>query len=145
MSNITPSLAFFLNLAKVKTVLVRRFDNRLSFHGLGFSDFMILFHLSQAGEGKLRRTDLAEKVGLTPSGITRMLLPMEKIGLVKREVSKDDARVSFVALAPGGKRRFTEALDSVEILTEDLLPTEKAKKLGEFSDLLIELGKITVY
>lgn len=145
MIQISPSLKFFIDLAKAKTVISRRFDNRLSFNGLGFSDFMILWHLSQAPGEKLRRVDLAEKVGITASGITRMLLPMEKIGLVQREVSEQDARVSYVLLAPGGKRLLTESLESVEVLSQDILSTAKAKKIEELSKILTELGKVTVY
>lgn len=144
--NISPQLEFFLNLAKAKTVISRRFDNRLSFFGLGFSDFMILYHLSTAPDEKMRRIDLAERIGLTQSCVTRLLLPMEKIGLVKREVSEHDGRVSFVALAPGGKRLFTESLENVEVLSKDLLPEgKKAKDANNAVDLLTELGKTTVY
>lgn len=145
MKSISPSLKFFIDLAKAKTVVSRRFDNRLSFNGLGFSDFMILWHLSQAPGEKLRRVDLAEKVGITASGITRMLLPMEKIGLVQREMSEQDARVSYVLLAPGGKRLLAESLESVEVLAQDILSATKAKKIEELSKILTELGKITVY
>ncbi len=153
MSSISPALDFFLNLAKAKTVVARRFDNRLSFHGLGFSDLMILYQLSRDPHDKMRRIDLAESVGLTASGVTRLLLPMEKIGLVKRETSEQDARVSYVALAPGGKRLLAEALDSAEVLARDLLPpryfidglSPKAKMVGELTELLTELGKTVVY
>ncbi len=145
MSQISTKVEFFIALAKAKTVIARRFDNRLSFHGLGFSDFMILYHLSVAEGGKLRRTDLAEKIGLTASGITRMLLPMEKIGLVKRESNKDDARVSFVSIASGGKELLKDAMERVELLAEDLLPQENTKKLNECIELFTELGKTVVY
>jgi DNA-binding MarR family transcriptional regulator len=147
MNRVSSQLKFFIDLSKAKTVAARRFDNRLSFHGLGLSDFLILFHLSTAPEEKLRRVDLAEKVGLTASGVTRLLLPMEKIGLVRREAYEQDARVSFVTLAPGGNRRFTECLEDVEVLARDILKdaNPKGKRLDEFSDLLVELGKIAVY
>ena len=59
------ALQFFVNLSKIQSVVARRFDGRLN--GIGFTDFMILLHLSQASEEKLRRIDLAEKVGLTAS------------------------------------------------------------------------------
>ena len=145
MSTISSTLLFFIQLAKAKTQVSRRFDNRLGFFGLGFSDFQILYHLSQAPEEKLRRVDLAEKVGLTASGITRLLLPMEKIGLIKRESSEHDARISYVALAPGGKRLWNDSLEAAEILAEDLLPETKMKKREELTELLIELGKTIVY
>ncbi len=143
MADISVSLRFFLNLAKAKTVMTRRFDNGLG--GLGLSDFMILYHLGQSPEEKMRRVDLADHIGLTASGITRLLAPMEKIGLVKREQSEQDARVSYVLLAPGGKRLLTEALERAEILAQDILPPARAKKAEELSAILIELGKITVY
>lgn len=145
MEQISSSLKFFIDLAKAKTVISRRFDNRLSFNGLGFSDFMILYHLGQAPGEKLRRVDLAEKIGITASGITRILLPMEKIGLVQREASEQDARVSYVLLAPGGKRLLTESIESAEVLAQDILSTTKTKKIEELTKILTELGKITVY
>lgn len=145
MKQIDPSLEFFIHLAKAKTVVSRRFDQRLGFHGLGFSDFMILWHLSQAQEEKLRRTDLAEKIGLTASGVTRMLVPMEKVGFVKRESSKHDARISYVTLAPGGKRLIMESLESAEVLAQDLLPSGTTKKVQDLSAILIELGKTVIY
>lgn len=138
MSKINPSLNFFMNLAKTQTIMSRRFDGRLG--GLGFNEFVILFHLSQAYDGKMRRIDLAEKIGLTASGVTRLLLPMEKIGLVRREINEHDARVSYVMLAPGGKRKLEEALERAEIFLEDTISSDKEKKLEEFSKLLIELG-----
>lgn len=144
-SDISPSLQFFLELAKAKTVMSRRFDNRLSFNGLGLNEFIILWHISQSPGEKLRRVDLAEKIGITASGITRMLLPMEKIGLVNREASEQDARVSYVSLAPGGKRLLRESLETAEVLATDLLQATKAKKIEELTKILTELGKITVY
>jgi len=144
MATLSPRSEFFMDLAKAKTVTTRRLDGRLSQRGIGFSDFMILYHLSQAPEGKLRRIDLAERIGFTASGVTRMLIPMEKIGLVKREVNESDARVSFVALAPGGKRLFAESLEDVDMVAEDLIPQSKMRVLRDFSDLLAELGKAVV-
>ncbi|MDZ7871614.1 MAG: MarR family transcriptional regulator [Rheinheimera sp.] len=46
-----------------------------------------------------RRSDLVELVGLSPSGITRLLLPLEKIGRVEKERNPRDARVSLVILS----------------------------------------------
>ena len=145
MNTASNKLAFFLALAKAKTVITRRFDNRLSFHGLGFSDFLILYYLSLAPGEKMRRIDLAEAIGLTPSGVTRLLLPMEKIGLIKREETTHDARVSYVALAKGGKRLLDESRESVEVLAKDLLSDDDMQIVGKFSQLLIRLGKTIVY
>jgi len=139
MTNKQTNLEFFLNLAKFQTRLSRRLDSRLG--GLGFNEFIILYQLSQAEAEKMRRIDLADMVGLTASGITRLLLPMEKIGLIKKEANLQDARSSFVVLASGGKKKLSEALERLEVFGEDVIPSSKEKALVEFSQLLNELGK----
>jgi DNA-binding MarR family transcriptional regulator len=140
MSSISPSLKVFLNLAIIQTVTARKFDNRLSNHGISLNDFMILYHLGEAPDEKLRRIDLAEKIGLTASGVTRMLVPLEKTGLVRREVNSRDARVSYVKLAPGGKRILAEGIATAEQVTEQISASLKTKKLDELSRMLLELG-----
>ncbi len=42
-------------------------------HGLTISDYEVLLHLARAEGGRLRRVDLAERVLLSASGITRLL------------------------------------------------------------------------
>jgi DNA-binding MarR family transcriptional regulator len=139
MKPISPNLNFLLSLARVQAVLARRFDSRLG-GGLGLSDFVILYHLSLAEDEKLRRVDLAEKVGLTASGVTRLLAPMEKIGLITREADARDARVSFVLLASGGKRLLSERLERAELLAEEAIPSAMTPRLEELSALMIALG-----
>lgn len=127
MSTISQSLKFFLNLNTVQLITAKRFDSKLSNHGISLNDFMILYHIGEAPDEKLRRTDLAEKIGLTASGITRMLSPLEKLGLVRREANSRDARVSYVKLAPAGKRILNEAIATAEVATEQILNLTKTK------------------
>lgn len=143
MKNISKQLDFFLKLSRVRDIVARSFDRSLGV-GIGFTDFVILYYLSQAPEEKMRRIDLAEKVALTPSGITRLLLPMEKIGLVKRESSSTDARVSFVKLAPGGRRLLQESLQKAELITEEFLPSTKTGKINDLTEIfgLFSMGQI---
>ncbi|MCE7064682.1 MarR family winged helix-turn-helix transcriptional regulator [Dyadobacter sp. CY326] len=140
MSTITPSLKLFLNLTTVQALITKRFDAKLSSHGVSLNEFLILFHLSAAPDEKMRRVDLAEKIGLTASGITRMLTPLEKLGMVKREANSRDARVSYVKLANAGKRMVTEATSTAEVLAEQILAPVKTKKLDELSKMLFEMG-----
>lgn len=138
MKFLSPEANFFLDLAKTQAVLARRFDSTLS--SLGLSWFTIMYHLSQARDEKMRRTDLSEKVGLTASGVTRILAPMVKIGLVRSEASDDDGRVSFISLAPGGKEKLAEAIEDLELFVEDHVPVGERRKLGEFSELLAKIA-----
>lgn len=133
MRAISPQLKFFLNMATVQSKMVRALDTGLN--GIGFNDFLILYHLSIAPEQKMRRVDLAERVSLTASGITRMLLPMEKIGLVSREDSERDGRVSYVKLAPSGKRLLTDMLEDAEAMAEEFLPTTSLEGRKDVAEL----------
>ena len=135
-----PELRFFIYLSKIQAILSRKFDARLG--GLSFSEFIILYHLSQAPEEKLRGTDLAEKIGLTASGVTRLLGPMAKIGLVRREVDQRDARVSYVVLAPGGKRKFDEALKDGELLSAEIISSSKIGPVKDFCQGLKNIAKV---
>lgn len=139
MTILTPRLKFFVDLAKLQAVITRRFDGLIG-GGLSFSDFIILYHLSQTQDEKLRRIDLADKIGLTASGVTRLLAPMEKVGLIKREQNTQDARVSYVMLAPGGKRLLAETLERAELLAEEAAPHIKEKQIKEVADLLSQIG-----
>ena len=140
MLKINSEVKFFINLAKIQAIMNRRFDSGLG--GLGFNEFIILYHLSQAEGEKMRRIDLAEKIGLTASGVTRLLLPMEKVGLVKKEVNKEDARSSLVMLSVGGKRKLEEGIERAELLLDDIIPSEKRNEIRKVEKVLADFDRI---
>ena len=142
MTAINETLNFILNLSKAQAVISRKFDAKLSAYGMGSNDFIILYTLNQAHGEKLRRIDLAAQIGLTASGVTRMLAPMEKIGLVSRETNERDARVSYVVLAPGGKRLLQEALSTAENAASDLFSKAKIKGIDKLTQSLINIAGI---
>ena len=69
----------------------------------------------------MRRIELAESVGLTASGVTRLLLPMEKIRLIEKERNPRDARVSLVKLSATGQQILSEAQLTFEHVAEEML------------------------
>ncbi len=140
MSTVHKNVSFFLELAKLQAILARRFDSGLG--GLGLTEFMILQALSDAPNTCMRRIDLAEQVGLTASGITRLLAPMEKIGLIKREAYAEDARVSHVMLAPGGKRKLEEGMERAEILAEDIFSAAAIDHPEKVTEVIRKLGRV---
>ncbi len=114
-------LKLLMSINRLNSLANRRFGVQ----GLSLSEFMILSALEATPEEKLRPVDLAEKMGLTASGITRMLLPMEKIGLIKRVADKTDARVSYAAIAPSGKRILSEAQERADLVGEEIVSSNK--------------------
>ncbi len=137
MEKASTQLNFFLTMAKAQASLYRAFDGHLGTHyGIGLTDFMILYHLGQSEGQKMRRIDLAEKVGLTASGITRLLPSMEKIGLVSKESNAQDARVSYVALDSGGRRVLNDAMETAEMMSAEYLKDQKVKSVEDMIELL---------
>ena len=57
----------------------------------------------------MRRVDLAERVVLTASGITRLLEGLEDSGYVCKETCASDARVSYAKLTDAGAAKLREA------------------------------------
>ena len=138
MITLSTETRFFLELTKTQSVLSRRLDARLG--GISLNWFIIMFHLSQAPDEQMRRIDLADKVGLTASGITRLLGPMEKIGLVKSKASEHDGRVSHISLASGGKTKLIEAVEDLELFAEEVIPEGQRKTLANTNTFLAEIA-----
>lgn len=79
-------------------------------HGISVNEFLLMLHLERASANRLSRVDLAKRMHVSASTITRMAAPMEKIGLVDREVDERDARLVFVVATETGRQRLSEAL-----------------------------------
>lgn len=122
----TKKTEWLFALSSLYTKAFKQIDRRLSMHGITFSEFFVMKQLATNPENTMRRVDLAECVGMSASGITRALAPMEKIGLVEKEKNPRDARVSLVKLTDTGVRVFEEAMATVDGSAEMML-----ERLGE--------------
>lgn len=117
----SPSLDAVLNLLRAQAHLQNRFAAELGgIHGLSVNELLLLLHLEQAAGGRLRRVDLAERLDMSQSGVTRMLAPMEKVGWVARAEDRRDARVSCVVLRKSGRRLARESLRTLAAQSEAL-------------------------
>ena len=74
--------------------------------GLNLGDYQVLVYLSEAPEHSLRMCDLAVRLQLSPSGLTRRLDGLVRAGLVERRGSDSDRRVMLAALTPAGLARL---------------------------------------
>ena len=68
-----------------------------------------------------------------------MLLPMEKIGLVKKEINPRDARVSLVKITESGEELFENASISLDEKSEQLLKRIDAKDLNHLLKTLDDM------
>jgi DNA-binding MarR family transcriptional regulator len=130
------ALQEFLGIRRVVALWETRADAELgAVHGLGLSDFAALHHLAQAPGGRLRRVDLAQRLALTPSGVTRLLGPLERRGIVDREQDGNDARATYAVLTRSGKTLAKEAAETVEAIAERVLGGLGAKDRAAFAKL----------
>ena len=96
-------LVAFARLMRAQSVLRRELEaETLTPRGLTLNDFETLLHLSKADGQRLRRTDLVERLMLTPSGVTRLLDGLQEAGLVEDVHCNDDARVTWARLTQDG-------------------------------------------
>jgi DNA-binding MarR family transcriptional regulator len=96
-------------------------------HGLTINDYEVLLHLARAPEKRMRRVDLADRILLTASGITRLLEGLEGSELVERVLCADDRRVVYARLTDAGSEKLRQASRTHVVGIESLFT-------GRFSD-----------
>ena len=119
--------------------LVRRLDDDLrTTHGLTLSSYEVLLFLAWSPDRRMRMGDLAGRVLITLSGVTRLIGRLEREGLVRRERSPEDGRGSYAVLTEAGLLRLREAhpthLAGVRRLFLGHFNDEELKTLAGFWD-----------
>jgi DNA-binding MarR family transcriptional regulator len=140
--NTSDALDTALRLSRAQSALTKRLDSVLAHrHGVSYADFQVLLHLDAAPGARMRRVDLADAVGLTASGVTRGLGPLERIGLVEREKDPRDARIVYAALTATGRERLAEMTASAEEVATDWFTSScTAAEVDTLGRLLVALG-----
>lgn len=132
-----------LTFASTWNRLERRLDNSLgSIRGISLAEYRLLRALGDAPNAQASRVDLAATVGLTPSGVTRALRPMEKLGIVSTVKSKRDARLAIAALTPAGRELLSDASGVVDDAMKAILKRspQLLPRLDELIDTLDSIG-----
>ncbi|GAT69725.1 marR family transcriptional regulator [Planomonospora sphaerica] len=78
-------------------------------HDLALASYDVLNQLAESPGRRLRMNDLAERVLLSRSGLTRLIDRLQRDGLVEREACASDARGLFAVLTDAGADRLAEA------------------------------------
>ena len=82
--------------------LIAAIEHDLAEQDLTLGDYQVFVYLSEAPNRSMRMCDLADRLQLSPSGLTRRLDGLVKAGFVTREPSIDDRRVMLATLTPAG-------------------------------------------
>lgn len=130
----TLSLAFAAAWNRVE----KRLDSSLgAIRGISLAEYRLLRALSEAPNSWASRVDLAHAIGLTPSGVTRALRPLEKLGLISTAKSKRDARLALASLTPAGQELVEDASAVVNDQMKIIL--DRSPKMSARIDEMIEL------
>ena len=122
MTQTQNSLTTVLDLSLARTLVLRDVDASLGgHHGVSLSDLAILLELRDAPGQRLRRVELANRLGITPSGVARQLQPLERIGVVGRESHARDARLALVVLTDAGARIADDAQATGQLAADHAL------------------------
>ena len=97
-------LAAWRSLNAAHANLVALIDRELTAADcLRLSCYEVLSELVAAPENRLRLNELAQNVGLSRSGLTRLVDKLESAGLLRRQAATDDRRGAFAVLTEKGK------------------------------------------
>ena len=107
---------------------------------LSTGDYTVLLALSEAGEHRMRSSEMAAHIGWERSRLSHHLGRMERRGLIRREECATDSRGAEVVLEPAGAEAFHGAtvphLRAVRELFVDALTPEQLAAAGEIAAAL---------
>lgn len=100
--------AFLRSHATVSRTLERALENS----DLTLAGYGVLVILSEAPGERLRLHEIAERIGLTKSGLSRLIDRLEARGFVERHACELDKRGQYAVVTPAGRRAFRRAAPS---------------------------------
>jgi DNA-binding MarR family transcriptional regulator len=128
-------LEAWIRLVGLLMFLPPHLEESLQEHGLTFFDYSIMAALSDAPDGRLAMSYLA---GLTHGSLSRLshaIKRLESRGVVRREASPDDARVTVAVLTEEGRSTMAAAapdhVASVRAAVFDALDGEQVAQLHD--------------
>jgi DNA-binding MarR family transcriptional regulator len=123
-------LSVWRTFLRAHATVTRQLEHDLAAqHMLPLPSYDVLLQLAESPQRRLRMTDLAERVMLSRSGLTRLVDRLSAEGLVSREACPDDARGTFTVLTEVGLAKLREAAPThlrgiQEHVTSRLSPVE---------------------
>ena len=104
-------------------------------HALTLSQYEVLMVVADAPDEQMRMADVADRVLLSRSGLTRLVDRLVCAGLVERRACPSDARGALAHLTPSGRERLDAArrthLHGVRRMFLSQLEPEDQDRLGE--------------
>jgi DNA-binding MarR family transcriptional regulator len=122
-------------MLQAHAAVTRKLDAQMQAeHGLSVSAYEVLMFLADAAGHRLRMSEIADRVLLSRSGLTRLVDRLVALDLVRRNACADDGRGSYAELTPTGLKRVEAArrthLQGVRTFFLDRLTAEDQQALA---------------
>lgn len=98
---------------RASSASAQAFEAALARSGISHSEYDVLVQVATGPREGVRPTDLADRVLLTKSGLTRLLDRLVERGYIERCALASDRRGQLVVLTPAGRRAFRRAAPQV--------------------------------
>ena len=126
-------------LLQVHASAVRELDAEMrAEHGLPLSQYEVLMFLADADGERMRMADIADRVLVSRSGLTRLVDRLVSLGLVARFTCADDGRGAYAQLIDAGRVKLDAArrthMAGVRRLFLDRLSDDEQDALGDLWD-----------
>ena len=136
-------LAAWRGMLQIHARVTRALDVQMrGEHGLSVSEYEVLMFLGDAEGNRMRMSEIADRVLLSRSGLTRMVDRLTKLGYVERCAAEDDGRGLFAELTQAGRETLHAArpthLRAVRMFFLDRLSLTDRMVLGDIWTRLLE-------
>ncbi|WP_190131715.1 MarR family winged helix-turn-helix transcriptional regulator [Streptomyces mashuensis] len=92
-------------------------------HGLGLSEYRALEDLAHAPDHERRMQELAGRIGLNQSSVTRLVARLEALGYAFKDLCPDDKRGVYAVATDAGCTRYEQARPTYEATLAETLDT----------------------
>ena len=109
--------------------------------GISLAYYDVLLELSAERDGRLRMSDLGERVVLSRTRVSRLVDEMVRAGLVAREANAEDRRSAFAVITEAGRESFrASAPRYLDLIEEHVASGLTGAELETLAGLLDRLG-----
>jgi DNA-binding MarR family transcriptional regulator len=132
----------WVGLLHAYAILVKQLDAELTAaHGLSLSAFEVLWRVAAADHGRLRMTELADLVLLSPSGLSRLVDRLEAEKMIERVACPEDGRAVNATITEAGRSRLAEAQGThFEGIRHRFLSNFNESEVGQLADFWLRLA-----
>lgn len=132
-----PRQEAYLNLVRTHSLLAGEFARLFREHGISDPQYNAL-RILRGQRKPMHIHQIAERMVAEQSDISRLIVRLDKAGLVKREQCAEDRRVVWITLTPKGKALLKKLERPVAQLHQSQFQRLTKKELGMLNELLFK-------